>query len=63
MDDHLKKTLEQIGKDSRHEISEDSRHYLEVNIGQKAERLGYADLQRRFRDVHAIIPLNGWRKP
>jgi hypothetical protein len=57
MDEYLKKTLEQIGEDFRHAISEDSRHYCEINIGQKAERLGYPDLKRQFRGVYAIVPL------
>jgi len=57
MDDHLKKTLEQIGADFRHAIAVDSRHYREVNIGQRAERLGYPDLKRQFHDVYAIVPL------
>jgi hypothetical protein len=57
MDDYLKKTLEQIGEDFRQAISEDSRHYCEINIGQRAERLGYHDLKQQFRDVYAIVPL------
>ncbi len=57
MDDHLKKTLEQIGEDFRHAIAEDSRHYCEINIGRRAERLGYLDLKQQFQDVYAIVPL------
>jgi hypothetical protein len=57
MDDHLKKTMEQIGEDFRQAISEDSRHYCEVSIGQRAERLGYPDLKQQFQDVYAIVPL------
>jgi hypothetical protein len=57
MNDHLKKTLEQIGEDFRHAIVEDSRHYCEINIGQRADRLGYHDLKQRFQDVCAIVPL------
>jgi len=57
MEDHLKKTLEQIGEDFRHAISEDSRHYCEIDIGRRAERLGYLDLKRQFHDVFAIVPL------
>ena len=57
MEDHLEKVLIQIGEDYRSQISRDSRHYREVNIGRRAERLGYSELIRRFRDVHAIVPL------
>ena len=57
MNDHLKKTLEQIGEDFRQAISEDSRHYCEVSIGRRAERLGYPDLKKQFRDVYALVPL------
>jgi hypothetical protein len=57
MDDYLKKTLEQIGEDFRQAISEDSRHYCEVSIGRRAERLGYPELKEQFCDVYAIVPL------
>jgi hypothetical protein len=57
MEDHLERILKKIGEDHRSEICPDSRHYREVNIGQKAERLGYGDLKSRFQDVYAIVPL------
>ncbi len=57
MEDHLKKVLRQIDEDYRGEISKESQHYREVSIGQRAERLGYSELNRRFRDVRAIVPL------
>jgi hypothetical protein len=57
MDAHLEEVIEQIGEDYRNDILEGSRHYSEVSIGLRAERLGYSDLKRRFHDVSAIVPL------
>lgn len=57
MNDDLKRIIERIGADHRHEIAADSRHYREVSIGQSAERLGYPHLKSQFVDVYAIVPL------
>jgi hypothetical protein len=39
------------------EISPDSRFYVEVDIGKRAESLGFSQLKDRYRAVQAIIPL------
>jgi len=46
-----------IGDTHRDNISVDSRHYMEVNIGKAAEKLGFADLVDKYRGAYAIVPL------
>ena len=46
-----------IGDAHRDNISGDSRHYMEVNIGKTAEKLGLADLVEKYRGAYAIVPL------
>ena len=57
MDNRLMHVLGNIEKQHATEISRGSRLYMEVNIGQEARRLGYADLERRFLHTAAIVPL------
>jgi hypothetical protein len=57
MANSLDKLLIVIGNDYKGQISSKSRHYLEVSIGKKSENLGYYDLQQKFQNVYAIVPL------
>ena len=49
--------IARIGEDFREEILPGSRFYREVNIGERAGRLGLTELTGRYRDVFAIVPL------
>jgi hypothetical protein len=55
--DNLSEILTKIGEDYRENISKNSRHYLEINIGRKAAELGFPDAESQYRDVFAIVPL------
>ena len=57
MENSLDKLLKTIDEEFKGLISGDSRHYLEVSIGKKAETMGYFNLQKKFQDAYAIIPL------
>ena len=57
MKEYLSKLLTKIGEEYRENICDDSRHYLEISLAQKAAELGFAEANERFRDVYAIIPL------
>ena len=57
MSNRLDKVITEIGNDFKGIISGDARHYLEVNIGKKSEQLGFYDLQQKFQNVNAIVPL------
>jgi hypothetical protein len=53
----LDDVIDRIGNAYRHNISHGSRFYIEVNIGKQAEALGYGDLQHRYGDALAVVPL------
>lgn len=53
----LDDVIEKIGETYREDISEGSRNYVEVSIGQQAEMLGLREIQKKYRDVYAVIPL------
>jgi hypothetical protein len=46
-----------IGKEFRDDIDIGARHYLEVDIGKKADQMGNRDIATRFRNVNAVVPL------
>jgi len=46
-----------IDEEFKSMIGAESRNYLEVNIGNRAEALGYAELKEKFKDACAIVPL------
>ena len=57
MTNNLKDVLTKIGEDYQEQICEDSRHYLEISLADKAAELGFSEIKERFRDVFAIVPL------
>ena len=62
MDERLNHTLNRIGETYKFQTQEGSRHYLEVSIGEQAGQLGYADLEDRFKNTHAIVLLKSPQK-
>ncbi|MFY9940917.1 MAG: hypothetical protein WAK57_01975 [Desulfobacterales bacterium] len=65
MRNDLGEVLNLIGEEYQDQVSNDSRYYIEVDIGAKAENRGYAGLTRRFHKINAIVrlkhPLPGMR--
>ena len=57
MSNQLDEILTNIGEGYKEDISSKSRFYVEVDIGEKAEELGYSDLKEAYHDVKAIVPL------
>jgi hypothetical protein len=53
----ISKVLTQIGRDYKENIRNDSHFYLEVDIARKAAELGFSDVEDRYRNVYAIVPL------
>ena len=53
----LDDVIEKIGEHYKNDIGEGSRFYVEVNIGKQAEMLGYQDIQQKYRDTFAVVPL------
>ena len=62
MDNTLNDVLENIGKEYKRMILKGSRHYLEVNIGKKAEQLGHSELMKQYGETNAIVPLKDPQK-
>lgn len=54
---NLNTVLKKIGEKYEKSISSDSRFYIEINIGQMAEELGYVDIRKEYRDIYAMVPL------
>ena len=54
---HLSEVLIKIGEDHKENICDESRHYLEINLAQKAAELGLAEMKEPYKNAHAIVPL------
>ena len=57
MEKALVAVLESLEKEYRQQISPGSRFYLEVDIGKRAETLGFKEAGDRYRAVPAVIPI------
>ena len=57
MNNSLREVLNQIGEEYNNNIRDDSRHYLEISIARKAAELGLTEVQERYSDDYAIVPL------
>ncbi len=57
MNTKLDDLLLKISDEYRENLQADARNYLEVDLGRRAEKLGYADLTEKYRNVFAVVPL------
>ena len=57
MNAKLNEVLNLIEQEYKGIIQKGSRHYLEVSIGERAEKLGHTDLKKKYKDTYAIVPL------
>ena len=57
MKSKMNDVLKSIENEFETEIEKGARHYLEVNIGRHAEKMGFTDLKEAFGKSHAIVPL------
>ena len=57
MTNYLSEVLTKLGEEYQENICDDSRHYLEISLAQKATELGFSEVKERFRDVYEIVPL------
>ena len=57
MNQRLNEILDQIAEEYKRKIQKGSRHYIEINIGKQAEKMGYSDMTQAYRNAHAIVPL------
>jgi hypothetical protein len=57
MKKHLREVLESIAEEYAGHILAGARHYIEVDIGKRAQVLGYPELEEKYGQVYAIVPL------
>lgn len=57
MDSQLKDLLKYLELEFGDKIQRGARNYLEVNLAEKARKLGYADFSEKYRTAYAIVPL------
>ena len=57
MDNRLDEILESLKNTYQAIIHKNARNYVEADIGKEAGRLGYTDLEKKYSDVYAVIPL------
>lgn len=57
MNENLQKILLLLGETYKDEIQKDARNYVEVNLSEKAELLGFDDVKEHFKGSHAVIPI------
>lgn len=57
MNRNLDNILTGIAEEFRSNISENSRYYLEVDIGKHAGKMGYSDEEMKYGKVNAVVPL------
>ena len=53
----IDEVIENIRHTYRDHIKNGARHYIEVNIGKQAQAMGYQDIQQKYRDAYAVVPL------
>ena len=57
MDKRIDELLKHVEETYNGQIERGARHYLEVNIAEQACKLGFADLEEKYKTACAIIPL------
>lgn len=57
MNPELDEVITHISRFYGDAISEGARHYVEVDIGKEAKKLGYPNLGKKYLCVRAIVPL------
>ena len=59
MNTRIDDIIRSIGYAFEDRLQGGGRHYLEVSIAKEAEKNGYDDLAKEFKDAYAIVPLKG----
>jgi hypothetical protein len=57
MNRNLNKVLDSIADEYRNIVLNGSRNYIEIDIGKRAEILGYPELKKQYNHVNAIVPI------
>ncbi len=57
MNKNLYNVLNSIADEYRNDIFNGARNYVEIDIGKRAEALGYPELKKRYNNVNAVVPI------
>lgn len=57
MDNKIKKLLKHLELEYGGRIHRGARNYLEVNLAEQTRKLGYGDLEEKYKTACAIVPL------
>ncbi len=55
MDNRLDTILSGIIDEYRNDLTDDSIYFVDVNIGQRAARMGYDDLGNEYKTTEAVV--------
>ncbi|MDJ0853624.1 MAG: hypothetical protein QNI89_07115 [Desulfobacterales bacterium] len=53
----LDQIIDTISKEYQDDIMACARNYVEVNIGETAEKMGHPELKQKYAAVYAVVPL------
>lgn len=57
MQTKLDEIINTIGEAYKDDIMACARNYVEVNIGEAAEKMGHPELKEKYKAVFAVVPL------
>ena len=57
MSNHLGEILTKIGEIYKEQIQDSARNYIEIDIGQQAEKLGFSNEKEKYHNVRAVVPI------
>jgi hypothetical protein len=57
MSNHIDAVLQHISEEFQAEILPESRNYREVDIGKRAEMLGFMDVAKKYQSINAVVPI------
>ena len=57
MNRKLTDVLNSIADEYRNDVQNGARNYIEIDIGKRAEALGYLDLKQKYQKVNVIVPI------
>jgi len=57
MSNNLDEVLTNISEQYKEDISSGSRFCLEVDIGKRAQEMGYSDVKEKYQGVEAVVPV------
>jgi hypothetical protein len=62
MNTELDAVLHSIGEEYKGHVRKGARHYMEVSIGERAEKMGFAELGEKYKTTFAVVPLKAPRR-